>query len=328
MDIPLPTLQPTPRTATKADRDLITLLVAAMKDQGVELPEFVQQKMEEAATAWRVEQVERFAAVYLAVALHAGSLHTAVAALRRGAVQHPHGATPRMLVFKEEFDALVGMGGDQFIQPAIAEAQRLNQEIQVLMASRREADSARAALQRIAADLEAATTSHELVRAQEVAEAAEAARDLAYTELRRRPEVSGLYPSESELATAYFPVTLTEFAQLKKGDVIFQIDSKTVVYQHGNPREATMPAPSPEEFVKFMAAHVILRPLGAPGVLALRWRQTVQRLKVLAEAETRLDRPIHNGRAQGMRMAHEWLSLPAWTLPPLKLNAVSNDKGA
>ncbi len=165
-----------------------------------------------------------------------------------------------------------------------------------------------------------------MIRAQEVLEATGAAHDLACTELRRRPEVSGLYPSESELGSAYMPIEVEEFAQLRKGDVIFEPLSKAVLYQHGNPREAEIAAPAAEDFMEKMKGHVCLRPMGAQAVLSLRWRQTVQRLKVMAEAETKMGKPIQVGRAQGMRMAHEWLSLPAWTLPPIKLKAVEKDK--
>lgn len=326
--IPLPTVATQSRLRTEDDGRIVACLVAALAEHGVVLPDFIQQKVEEAATQWRVTQVEQLGACYLAVSLHAGHLHSLLRRLKIFAQPHPHGNTPRILVYQEEFDAVMmaAGNGNDFISPALREAERLNQEIQVLMASRKEADSARAALQRIAEDLRGALESHELIRASEVLEAAGVAHDLACTELRRRPEVGSLYPSESELGSAYMPIVVEEFAQLRNGDVIFEPLAKMVIYQHGNPRDAEIAAPAPEEFLKKMVGHVCLRPMGAQAVLSLRWRQTVQRLKIMAEAETKLGKPIQVGRAQGMRMAHEWLSLPSWTLPPIRLKAVEKEK--
>lgn len=317
---PLPSFAPVERARTEDDQRLADQFLAVLADHGVTVPEFVQQKVEESATAWRIRQVELLGAAYLAVSLHTSHLHSKVGDLARCAQIHPHGNTPRVLVYQEEFDAVITLGAPPFIEPGLAEAARLNREIVALQAARREADSAKATLQKVEVDLTAVLGAHDLVRASEALDAAASLRDLVSTELRRRPEMSAVYPSESELATAFIPVQIEDCSQLKKGDVIFHADAKQVMYQHGNERNA--PETGEElkgDFLTKIKGHVCLRPLGAQGVLALRWRLTTQRLRVLAEAESKLNTPIHKGRAQGLRAAHELLTLPAWTLPPIRL---------
>ncbi len=227
----LPSLDLPKKETVETDRRLVASLIATMREAGVEIAPELQEKLESTSSTWRHEQVDAFGAAYLAVALHAGHLHSLVRKMQSATTPHPHGNTPRMLVFKDEFDAVVNAGGGAFVAPVIAEAQRLNSEIRVLQRAKKEADSALAALQRIFSELSTALSSHEVVRADEVLEAAAAARDLAHTELRMRPETSAYYPDSSQVAAAFFPIKVESPEQLRVGDVLFHVEMKSVLYR-------------------------------------------------------------------------------------------------
>ncbi len=67
------------------------------------------------------------------------------------------------------------------------------------------------------------------------------------------------------------------------------------------------------------AGCLLLRPIGAQGVLALRWKLTTQQLHSLATAERAIGKTIHVGRAQGLKTAHELLTVPTWGMPAIPI---------
>jgi len=262
------------------------------------------------------DDYKRLMAGYVSACLFAGNIVSHARSLLSSAVQSPH-SKERMIVFRDEFLALERVTPKHYASPSLDEAMRLNDEIRLMMLAKREAESAKATLLRIAADIEKFMPDNQTLAYGDVEKAGELLaqlRDLARTELRHKPTEVKQYPSESEVAGAYFPVKVTNVDQLKVGDCVFLVEKKTVLYQHGNPQEQTK-----VESVINLQGTVVMRPFGAQAVLALRWHRAVDITTRLASMCT--DKK-QKGRKEGLQTASELLKAPTWLLSPLPLPKV------
>jgi hypothetical protein len=249
----------------------------------------------------------RLSAAYVSASLFAGGLVRKIQSVLSGAVPSPHSAS-RSIVYRDELEELRKATPDAYLQPALDEAVRLCGEIKLLQRSRKEADSAKAALQRIAEDLSTALQAQQGSPVT-LTEALERARDLAQTELRASATDLTKYPHESELAACFYPIKIANVDQLRTGDCVFVIEKKVIAYQHGNPREET-----PVETVINQPGTVVLRPFGSQAVLALRWNRSTELLKHMVKL---CPEKKHQGRKEGLLSALELLTAPSWLLSPV-----------
>lgn len=326
---PLPKLEQEVKEAIQADHDFVDRLGQRLSSAGIEISDHVWAEMVEEASSWRVQKLNELGAAYLALALYTSELNSKVHVMVKASQPHPHGNTPRVIVFAKEFSEVVECAPPTFILPALKESERLNRQISQLQSARREADSAKATLQRIVADLSVAMAEESLTRTLAVVEAAEAAYGLAQTELKTIVDIGSSYPTEFELAASFYPISVSDPTRIRTGDTLIEPETKHVLYQHGNPRELGIPEERAAAVVEQLKSGetVLLRPLGMQGVLALRFRLVTTRLKALAKEEQKIKGERHKGRVDALAMALELLAAPAWGMPPVvdKAGSVAKD---
>ncbi len=329
---PLPTAELPSAQAIASDNLAASDLASSLVEAGVIDPfqrEGAAECLLEGLSRCRSSETERLMSGYLAVSLFASNLVSLIRTVKDASHPHPHGNEPRVLVFANEFNALVEACPSAFIQPAIEESMRISAEVRSMQRARKEADSARSALVRIAADLTRAVEAPELTRTMEISNTALAMRDLAQTELKAKNDPLQSAPTDAELAASYYPVTLATPDSVRLGDVLFEPKHSQVLYQHGGPREAVSLEVGAANVVEQLkkGGVVIMRPFGSQAVLALRMRSVQGWLKNLAAMEKQYAKSkgkkgsVHLGRTEGLSLACEMLTSPSWALPAVTVDA-------
>lgn len=315
MTAPLPTLENASTKPTPEDDAAVEQIIRVL---GLSHSEHTWRAIQEVIVDRRAEETNQLMAGYLAVALAYSHMLSLVRTMKGASQPHPHGREARVLVFAKEFKDVCEAAPSTFTLPSVQAAMELNRDIKKLQSARREADSAKNTLHRVAADLDYALNSPELTRLFDIQSGAEAARDLIRTELQTGMNAGTAYPTEPEIAACYYPVQIGNATSLRAGDILFEPEQKQILYQHGNPRESLSSHDAVEQAQEGGA--LLLRPFGVQAVLALRLRMVILRLGTLVRLEDELAAKksgVHTGRSQGLTMARELLSAPAWLLPAL-----------